>query len=131
MRRRCCRRIVRYCPIYHKKSVKHSRTASRVSSVKCPHPLDHASQQGFPFFSVFFILGLYKRPHLCYNTSRSRGISAVGSAPHWQCGGQEFESPMLHQPESPCKSRVSGLLFCCFSLEKPDSCTKAAQTGLF
>lgn len=26
-----------------------------------------------------------------------RGISAVGSAPHWQCGGQGFKSPMLHQ----------------------------------
>ena len=26
-----------------------------------------------------------------------RGISAVGSASHWQCGGQGFESPMLHQ----------------------------------
>ena len=26
-----------------------------------------------------------------------RGISAVGSAQHWQCWGQEFESPMLHQ----------------------------------
>ena len=26
-----------------------------------------------------------------------RGISAVRSAPHWQCGGQGFESPMLHQ----------------------------------
>ena len=25
-----------------------------------------------------------------------RGISAVGSAPHWQCGGQGFKSPMLH-----------------------------------
>ena len=25
-----------------------------------------------------------------------RGISAVGSAPHWQCGGQGFESPILH-----------------------------------
>ncbi len=24
------------------------------------------------------------------------GISAVGSAQHWQCWGQEFESPMLH-----------------------------------
>ena len=24
------------------------------------------------------------------------GISAAGSAPHWQCGGQGFESPMLH-----------------------------------
>ena len=26
-----------------------------------------------------------------------RGISAVGSAQHWQCWGQGFESPMLHQ----------------------------------
>ena len=25
------------------------------------------------------------------------GISAVGSAPQWHCGGQEFESLMLHQ----------------------------------
>ena len=25
------------------------------------------------------------------------GISAVGSAQHWQCWGQGFESPMLHQ----------------------------------
>ena len=28
--------------------------------------------------------------------SSVRGISAVGSAQHWQCWGQEFESPMLH-----------------------------------
>lgn len=25
-----------------------------------------------------------------------RGISAVGSAPHWQCGGHGFKSRMLH-----------------------------------
>ena len=25
------------------------------------------------------------------------GISAVGSAPHWQCGGHGFKSRMLHQ----------------------------------
>ena len=25
------------------------------------------------------------------------GISAAGSAQHWQCWGQGFESPMLHQ----------------------------------
>ena len=24
------------------------------------------------------------------------GISAVGSVPHWQCGGHGFESRMLH-----------------------------------
>ena len=28
--------------------------------------------------------------------AETRGISAVGSAQHWQCWGQEFESPMLH-----------------------------------
>ena len=26
-----------------------------------------------------------------------RGISAAGSAPQWHCGGQGFESPMLHR----------------------------------
>ena len=25
-----------------------------------------------------------------------RGISAVGSAPHWQCGGHGFKSRILH-----------------------------------
>ena len=25
-----------------------------------------------------------------------RGVSAVGSARHWQCRGQGFESPTLH-----------------------------------
>ena len=28
--------------------------------------------------------------------TKAWGISAVGSAQHWQCWGQEFESPMLH-----------------------------------
>ena len=31
------------------------------------------------------------------NCGGIRGISAVGSAPHWQCGGQGFDSPILHQ----------------------------------
>ena len=31
----------------------------------------------------------------------TRGISAAGSASHWQCGGQGFESPMLHPNRSP------------------------------
>ena len=31
----------------------------------------------------------------------NRGISAVGSARHWQCRGQGFESPMLHQSKVP------------------------------
>ena len=30
----------------------------------------------------------------------SRGISAVGSAQHWQCWGQGFESPMLHKKKA-------------------------------
>lgn len=29
-------------------------------------------------------------------SSSGRGISAAGSAPHWQCGGHGFESRMLH-----------------------------------
>ena len=29
--------------------------------------------------------------------SCSRGISAAGSAQHWQCWGQRFESAMLHK----------------------------------
>jgi hypothetical protein len=28
-----------------------------------------------------------------------RGCGAAGSAPHWQCGGQGFESPQLHPIE--------------------------------
>ncbi len=44
----------------------------------------------------YFRFPLYKQENLCYHIFRSRGISAVGSAQHWQCWGQEFESPMLH-----------------------------------
>ena len=57
-----------------------------------------------------------------------RGISAVGSAPHWQCGGQGFKSPILHQKSS----KQAGLLdfsfftqntismkFCDFRREQP------------
>ena len=35
-------------------------------------------------------------PFLAY-CDPSWGRSSVGRAPHWQCGGQEFESPRLHQ----------------------------------
>ena len=31
---------------------------------------------------------------------RSRGCSSAGRAPHWQCGGQGFESPQLHHRAS-------------------------------
>ena len=41
---------------------------------------------------VLIYISLMRQPPL-----KPRGISAVGSAQHWQCWGQEFESPMLHQ----------------------------------
>ena len=42
------------------------------------------------------------RPHeVCYNIKLLRGISAVGSAPQWHCGGQGFDSLMLHSPQKP------------------------------
>ena len=44
---------------------------------------------------------LYKPRCLWYITTCSRGISAAGSAPHWQCGGQRFESAMLHIKREP------------------------------
>ncbi len=40
---------------------------------------------------------LLTKAQLCDRIYKSRGISAVGSAQHWQCWGQGFESPMLHQ----------------------------------
>ena len=46
-----------------------------------------------------------------------RGISAVGSASHWQCGGQGFESPMLHQIKH-YTQRVT-LWLCCRCKWKP------------
>ena len=39
----------------------------------------------------------------------TRGISAAGSASHWQCGGRGFESHMLHQ--SPKGVSLWGLFF--------------------
>ena len=44
------------------------------------------------------------------------GISAVGSAPHWQCGGHGFESRMLHQKEKPPTRRFFFLYFSLLSL---------------
>ena len=52
------------------------------------------------FFRKNVNLPLYKLPVVCYTISRSRGISAAGSAQHWQCWGQRFESAMLHQNKS-------------------------------
>ena len=50
----------------------------------------------------------WTNPFTSANISFVRGISAVGSAPHWQCGGHGFKSRMLHflTPES-----ISGVIF--------------------
>ena len=45
---------------------------------------------------IFFFSPIDKRSIFCYSIP-TRGISAVGSAQHWQCWGQGFESPTLHQ----------------------------------
>jgi hypothetical protein len=39
-----------------------------------------------------------------YHGGAPRGCGAAGSAPHWQCGGQGFESPQLHRV-SRCTNR--------------------------
>ena len=67
------------------------------------------SRSSFPIFHLFgrffhkrqsfFKIVLDKHPLIVYNTN-VRGISAAGSAQHWQCWGQGFESPMLHQEKS-------------------------------
>ncbi len=36
-------------------------------------------------------------PHAGSFFVMKRGVSAVGSARHWQCRGQGFESPTLHK----------------------------------
>ena len=36
----------------------------------------------------------------CLPPAGARGRGAAGSAPHWQCGGQGFESPRLHPTET-------------------------------
>ena len=38
-------------------------------------------------------------PPACTIYAVPRGCGAAGSAPHWQCGGQGFESPQLHPRE--------------------------------
>ncbi len=67
------------------------------SGRQCLHPIIDCVQCVFEFYITM------ARFH------HKRGISAVGSAQHWQCWGQGFKSPMLHQnPE--CES-VRGFSF--------------------
>ena len=44
-----------------------------------------------------------------HHLRQSWGISAAGSAPHWQCGGHGFESRMLHHFHD-LESNVNALL---------------------
>ena len=55
-----------------------------------------SAQSSFP--AKKFEKPLYSFHGMCYNITRVQkwGISTVGSTLHWQCRGQEFESPMLH-----------------------------------
>ena len=51
------------------------------------------------FCQVIFRKNLDFSGKICYNIKNGlniRGINAVGSVSHWQCGSQGFESPMLH-----------------------------------
>ena len=45
---------------------------------------------------IFFLAELHTTWKRTCHVYYQWGISAVGSASHWQCGGQGFESPMLH-----------------------------------
>ena len=64
------------------------------------------------FISLFLQISMDKYPKIKYNSLQycKRGISAAGSAPHWQCGGQGFKSPMLHQYKTPLLLQ-SGVLY--------------------
>lgn len=48
----------------------------------------------------------YKKTNFCIISNHIPwGISAAGSARHWQCRGQGFKSPMLHQTRSWSQTR--------------------------
>ena len=55
-------------------------------SNKCPTKKEKVSKN--PWVPGGFMLN--------YHLSLMRAFGAVGSAPHWQCGGQGFESPKVH-----------------------------------
>ena len=49
---------------------------------------------------------------MLYNVIRYLwGISAVGSAQHWQCWGQGFESPILHQARRRHRIRMAVICY--------------------
>ena len=80
------------------------------------------------------LFAIYNQGIRCYNTicsrgtaprsRKARGISTVGSTLHWQCRGQEFESPMLHhfwsQRTSSNQQVTAGFFFSRFWLKQPE-----------
>lgn len=68
----------------------------------------------------FFEKGLYKPTWILYNNpcAKTRGISSVGRVPHWQCGCQEFESPMLHHRSTQSLIQRLGAFLCLYSRQK-------------
>ncbi len=65
----------------------------------------------FTYFNFYLTCSLFTFQSLLrfslLLTTYFRGISAVGSAQHWQCWGQGFKSPMLHH-----KKHFFEVLFC-------------------
>ena len=57
------------------------------------------------------------------------GISAVGSAQHWQCWGQGFESPMLHHKVKGIADRRCSLLYDANSLHSNPLKRRRLLTG--
>ena len=51
---------------------------------------------GVGFYLLFFVNILYSSPLIAnsktYNNIDIRGVAQSGSAPHWGCGGRQFES---------------------------------------
>ena len=69
-------------------------------------------------------LSLHSHPLLSI-IAPARGISAAGSAPHWQCGGRGFESHMLHG--WPDIDKISGLFLFLPSRRKANKLKEQAE----
>ena len=62
---------------------------------------DRLSDAGsIPARSIEKTAGFPRETAVFKQRHKERGISAAGSAPHWQCGGHGFKSRMLHFKKS-------------------------------